>query len=213
MWKWCIAQYPWSCVWWPPSGTWAKRKTYPPLTTSSPLQRLIVGRKKREGEGENSSKALWKKSHGTLRSSPPLHKGWETKQEKAISHFLPLYTLHPHPSWGKLWRSQARRHLSEWQSEWGSKKNRAWEQTSCFVLLPKNTSASECFLVMSLDQYKNGNQYFITPHLSRHHSLLLQYSFPFFPLNSSSALFALRLFFFFFCTLDHSLSVSIIFSF
>lgn len=54
--------------------------------------------KKREGEEENSSKALWKKSHGTHRSRSPLHKGWETKQEKAISHSLPLYTLHPHPS-------------------------------------------------------------------------------------------------------------------
>lgn len=38
-------------------------------------------------------------------------------------------------------------------------KKRAWEQTSCFAFLPKNTSAPECFLVMSLDRYKNGNQY------------------------------------------------------
>lgn len=171
-------------------------------------------KEKRERErGENSSKALWKKSHGTLRSSPPLHKGWETKQEKAISHSLPLYTLHPHPSWGKLWRSQARRHLSEWQSEWGSKKKRAWEQTSCSrscQRTPRHLSASlSCLWI--------GTRTVINIYNSSSFSTSLP---PF-------AVFSFFFFFFltrflqcascpsssFFCTLDHSLSVSIIFSF
>lgn len=39
------------------------------------------------------------------------------------------------------------------------KKKTSLGTNELFELLPKNTSASECFLVMSLDRYKNGNQY------------------------------------------------------
>lgn len=38
-------------------------------------------------------------------------------------------------------------------------KKTSLETNELFEFLPKNTSASECFLVMSLDRYKNGNQY------------------------------------------------------
>ncbi len=180
VWKWCIAQYPWSCVWWPPSGTWAKRKTYPPLTASSPLQQLIVGKGKKERE--KIAPKHCGRSHmalsGAVRHST---KAGRRKKEKAISHSLPLYTLHPHPSSEKLWCSQARRHLSEWQSEWGSKKTSlgtnelfralAKEHLGIWVHLP-------CHVFGSVQERQS---IFITPHLSWHHSHLLRYSSPFFP--------------------------------
>lgn len=186
--KWCIAHYPWFSVWWPPAGTWAKRKTYPPLAA--------LRRRKKERE---RGKIAPKRGSSHMALSGAIRRSTKAGRRKERQLFILNLSnvLHPQPGWGKLWRSEERQLLSEWQSEWERERKSRGTNEPCQRTPQHLLSCLWIGTRIVINIYNAA---------SSSTSLLLFAPFVIFSAARTDIL-ALRLF----CTLDHSFSASVCF--